>query len=170
MALTYSELLGTIKAKTASSMKIKLILFAVGASLVLGIFLYQKHQISVLTESVGILTDNNAKLEVAVQTQSETVDYLADEMTAAFEANAILAEQLSGYAKVAQQNRLELDSFRGRLESAALKKPTLVERRANAALASVLRQFAEATGDKDETGATTSSDTSETTTSSSSAD
>jgi hypothetical protein len=57
-----------------------------------------------------------------------------------------LSEEMSHVRLSRQQEKLELDSYRGRLKSASLGRPTLIGRRATTAFAGVQRDFEAASG------------------------
>ena len=63
-----------------------------------------------------------------------------------------LAMQINQAEAERQSINNELNSFRGRLNDAAIKKPEIIESRSNIAFDDVLQQFAEATGSTSKAG------------------
>lgn len=126
-------------------MKVKLIIYAAVASAIAAIFAYQYWQINKLQENVSILTENNVKLESAVETQKETIGQFETSLQQTIENNRVLNEQFSQANQKTEEIIQELNSYRGRLGNAALEKPTLIERRANDATDRLMREFTEAT-------------------------
>ena len=128
------------------SLKIRLVAYAVVASAISAVFWYQNWQISKMQKSMQILSGNNAKLEISVERQRETVGALEIGLKEAILNSNALAEKLVDADEHRQAIIQELNSYRGRLGNAALKKPTLIEQRIDAAAADVLRQFSAETG------------------------
>ena len=131
------------------TLKIKLIIYVAIASAIGAVFWYQNYQLDKMQESMQILSANNAKLETAVELQKQTVTALETGLGNAIELSNGLAKKLASADEQRQVIIQELNSYRGRLGNAALKKPTLIERRATNATADILHQFATETGSKD---------------------
>lgn len=131
------------------TLKIKLTIYVAIASAISVLFWYQTYQLDKLQENVQILSANSAKLETAVKLQEQTVTALETGLGNAIESSNDLARKITLADEQRQVITQELNSYRGRLGNAALKKPTLIERRATAATTNILHQFAEATGSKD---------------------
>ena len=121
-------------------------LMAMVLAVVLAIAGYQYWQMSVLKKQAGILIANNSVLDAAVKTQHETIDAMQGSIKDIIKNSAALAEAQKAIRQQSQKTLNQLNSYRGRLSNAALKKPTLVERRANDAFTGVLQQFTNATG------------------------
>lgn len=129
--------------------KIKLMIYIALASAVGAIFWYQNYQIDKMQANMQILAANNAKLTVAINLQKKAVGSLEVGLSNTIANNNHLAQQLTIVDEQRQTIIQELNSYRGRLGNAALKKPTLIERRATNATTNILLQFATETGSKD---------------------
>lgn len=126
-------------------LKIKLAIYAtVGA-----ILLYQNYQLDKMRNNVQILSANNAKLEIAVKSQKQIVTALETGLGKTIELSNNLAKKLASADEQRQVIVQKLNSYRGRLGNAALKKPKFIERHANNATADILRQFTAEAGSKD---------------------
>ena len=112
-------------------------------ALVLG---FQHWQMTKLQAKADILMANNSTLDSAVKVQDATINSLQQGMKESIENTLLLATKIQAADKDRQKIVAQLNSYRGRLNDAALKKPTLVERRATNAFASVLQQYAATTG------------------------
>jgi len=112
-------------------------------ALVLG---FQHWQMTKLQAKADILMANNSTLDSAVKVQDSTINSLQQGMKESIENTLLLATKIQAADKDRQKIVAQLNSYRGRLNDAALKKPTLVERRATNAFASVLQQYAATTG------------------------
>lgn len=112
------------------------VLGAVGAG---GYFYYVDTQ-----ERIATLRENNAKLEVAVQTAEESINTLQETMAKVAEAN----QQLQADLQKAEQYGDELQSKlrRHNLTALALKKPGLLEGKMNGATANLWRDLEKDTG------------------------
>lgn len=121
-----------------------MVLLAVSAAIG-SVFYYQHWQINSLQNDVVILSENNTKLKSAVETQKQTVSSLEGSLFDAIQNSKALAKRLVDVDEKRQLIVEELNSYRGRLENVAFRKPTLVESRVNDAAANVLQQFDKAT-------------------------
>lgn len=97
-----------------------------------------------LQERVEVLKENNAKLEVALDTSEASIDALQENMAKIAEAN----QKLQGELQKAEQYGDELQSKlrRHNLTALAIKKPTLLEGRMNDATAKLWRDLEQDTG------------------------
>lgn len=93
---------------------------------------------------IATLRENNAKLEVAIQTSEASIDALQQTMEQIAEANKNLQNQL----QKAEQYGDELQSKlrRHNLTALALKKPALLEGKMNGATANLWRDLEKDTG------------------------
>lgn len=116
-------------------MKISAILFVV--ILVMGGigYLYYKDT----QETIAILTENNAKLEIAVATNEETINSLQADYKAIAEENARINE---AYAEIRRQNnRLSSKLANMDLGLLAAEKPDSIERAINRGTVNALRCY-----------------------------
>ena len=107
---------------------------------------FQHWQMTKLQAKSDILMANNSTLDSAVKGQHAAIDALQISVQNTIENNKVLAQSLAVADKDRQKIVNQLNSYRGRLNDAALKKPKLVERRATAAFTGVLQQYARETG------------------------
>lgn len=117
--------------------------FAAGLYAVIGGSIFY---VGKLQDDIRILTTNNSKLETSVQNQNEYIDTLETARKNAIISRNVLSEDL---AKAEEQRQIitqELNSFRGRLENAALKKPETIERYATDAFNGLMLDITEETG------------------------
>lgn len=131
----------------------KLIFLAAIAAAIGGVFWYQDRQISQLTQDLQTSAANQAKLEAGVELQRLSIRNLERQ---ARETQARYKELTANFQEAETQRTQavnELQSYRGRLSNAALRRPTLIERRANDAIANLLRAFADSTTNRVESSA-----------------
>ena len=133
-------------------LKIKIAIFFAVVAAAGSIFAYQYWQINKMKETVNILTENNAKLEVAVTQQQEVISEFETELSETIANSNLLAEEIVSTNERHQKIVQELNSYRGRLERVALEKPEIVEDRINRATAVIMQQFAAETGNKEQSG------------------
>jgi septal ring factor EnvC (AmiA/AmiB activator) len=132
-----------------SRIKIKIIIYLFIAAVCAWVFYKQRSDISNLKESVTILSANNAKLQVAVSKQNDTITSFESQIRHSLRNNEQLRNDIRESEKKRNEITEKFNSYRGRLYNAAIKKPSLIERRANSAIADVLQQFARETGNQD---------------------
>ena len=125
-------------------MKIKLIFGALAACAIA--FGIQEWRMNSLRGEVLILTANNSKLTYALDEQSAAMQSLQDNIQHAIDNSNRLAKELGVVESHRRHITNELSSYRGRLNAIAIKKPTLIARRANDAFGRLLRE-AESIGD-----------------------
>lgn len=140
-------------------LKIKLAIYAALIASVCAVFWYQSYQIDKLQANLVVLSGNNAKLKVSVNLQKETMVALETGLSSTIKLSNDLSKNLAKANEERQIITQELNSYRGRLSNAALKKPALIERRTTAATNNILRKFAEATGSKNSSGKNRAPDT-----------
>lgn len=111
---------------------------------IIGVIGMQYLQIHSLKGSLKTETENSAKLEQAVNTQTDTIKTMSTQMT----AMVVSANHLSGIITDIETKRnrkiAELNGYLGRLANASLKKPKLVEKLANRATKDVIKSFEDA--------------------------
>jgi FtsZ-binding cell division protein ZapB len=93
---------------------------------------------------IATLRENNAKLEVAVQTAEESINTLQETMAKVEEANRQLQQDLQKAEAYGDDLRAKLRKHD--LTALALKKPELLEGKMNGATANLWRQITEDTG------------------------
>ena len=100
--------------------------------------------VSNMQEKIDTLRENNAKLEVALDTSEASIDALQENMAKIAEAN----QKLQGELQKAEQYGDELQSKlrRHNLTALAIKKPGLLEGRMNDATAKLWRDLEQDTG------------------------
>lgn len=106
---------------------------------------YQYWQLIQLQAKANVLIANNTVLDSAVKTQNQTITTLKTAMDNVIKNNAALVAAQQELSKQTNQALAKLETYKGRLNDAALEKPTLVEHSANAAFSDLMRQFAAAT-------------------------
>jgi hypothetical protein len=122
-----------------SGVKVKFAIATFLFTIICGTLWYQHSQL-------GVLRSNNAKLEVSIGLQRETVTSLEEGLHAAIENNKILADKIA-IANLRQRKQIRrLNLSRGRLGNVALEKPTSVERIINRSTADVMLKFEQITG------------------------
>ena len=97
-----------------------------------------------MQQRIGVLRENNAKLETALQTSEASIDNLQKTMESLAEANRTLQADLQkaeAYGDELQQKLREHD-----LTALALKKPGLLEGKMNGATANLWRDLERDTG------------------------
>ena len=112
---------------------------------------YQYWQLGKLQAKVDVLIANNTVLDGTVKTQYHTITTLQTHMANVIKNNAAL---VSAQAKIRQESHAAitaLQNYKGRLNHAALKKPTLIEQRVNTAFSDVMQQFTAATDHQNNT-------------------
>ena len=122
-------------------MPILIILFLFSSMIGGGYFYYQDTQLTIAT-----LRDNNAKLSVVAETNQATINQLQLDA----EQSMVRMEELSVRAKEAERYQDELISKfrRHNLTALALQKPSMIEKRVNAAVEKLADQLEEYTSDK----------------------
>ena len=126
-------------------MKIKLL---IAALLLGGIgtgFAWQYLQINKLSAANSALIEENGQLDLAIRVQNHALEQLENSLDSVIENTQHLTQQINQAEQERQRINNELNGFRGRLSHVAIKKPSLIERRANNAFANVLREFQTAT-------------------------
>ncbi len=108
--------------------------------------------VSKLQDDIRILTTNNSKLENSVQRQERHIERTEMLYRSATLSRDKLANELAESDRRRQTITQEYNSYRGRLEDAAIKKPEIVGRSATDATNAVLRDIAEETGHNNNTG------------------
>ena len=121
----------------------KFLISALAAVLLIAGFQYWQN--GKLQAKTDVLIANNTVLDSAVKTQNQTITTLQTAMNNVIKNNAALAAAQQQVSEQTNQALAKLETYNGRLNNAALEKPTLIERRANAAFSDVMRQFAAAT-------------------------
>ena len=122
----------------------KLLISALAAVLLIaGVQYWQNGK---LQAKADVLIANNTVLDRAVNIQNQTISTLQTAIDNVIKNNAALAAAQQQVSEQTNQALAKLETYKGRLNNAALEKPTLIERRANAAFSDVMRQFATATG------------------------
>lgn len=118
--------------------KVKLIMvaLAVGAAVIA----WQDWKMSRLQNEVKTLTSNNVKLSFALNEQSAATKALQENIQQAIDSSNRLAEELGIVETHRRRITAELNSYRGRLNNVAIKKPTLIERRARTAFDGLVRE------------------------------
>ena len=95
-------------------------------------------------QRIATLRENNAKLEVAIQTAEESINTLQDTMAKVAEANKELQQELQ--KAEAYGDELQSKLRRHNLTALALKKPKLLEGKMNGATANLWRDLEKDTG------------------------
>jgi hypothetical protein len=109
------------------ALKLYLMLILIGVISVSGFTAYKYYKDS--QETIRILTENNAKLEVAVATNEETINSLQVSYAA---AQTELSEINSAYTYIRRQNQELADKLQKiDLTAAALANPSAIERAVN---------------------------------------
>ena len=129
-------------------MKVRVLIYVAIASAVGALLGYQNWQIGKLQEKVMLLTEYNATLESSIEQQRETITAFQNSLKEAFANNKLLQEDLKQARISKEKINQKLNSYRGRLYNAALKKPDIIERRANNATARLMRKFTDGTSDQ----------------------
>ena len=93
---------------------------------------------------IATLRENNAKLEVAVQTAEESINTLQETMAKVAEANQQLQTQLQRAEEYGDELQSKLR--RHNLTALAIKKPALLEGKMNGATANLWRDLEKDTG------------------------
>ncbi len=130
-------------------MSLMILRFAVCLALAAGLYAViggSIFYVSKLQDDIRILTTNNLKLETSVQHQNEYIETLETARKNAIISRNVLSKDLAKAEEHRQIITQELNSFRGRLENAALKKPKLIERHATDALNGLMLDITEETG------------------------
>jgi hypothetical protein len=97
-----------------------------------------------LQERVEVLKENNAKLEVALETSEASIDSLKEDMVRFAEANNKLQSELQKAEAYGDELRSKLR--RHNLTALAIRKPGLIEGRMNDSTANLWRELIEETG------------------------
>lgn len=121
--------------------------FIIGIAISL-VFWYQDYKLEGMQESIKILSADNARLKIAVDLQKQTAATLETGLNNTIKLSNGLAKKIAKTNKERQVIIQKLNSYRGRLGNVTFKKPTLIERRATNATASLLQEFAKETGSK----------------------
>ncbi len=125
------------------------LIFVVGLyMLIAGAFYY----VAGLREEISLLSFNNTKLENSVQRQERHIERTETRYKNATLSRDKLANKLAESERLRQTITQEYNSYRGRLEDAAIKKPEIVERRATDATNDVLRDIAKETEHHNDAG------------------
>ncbi len=109
--------------------------------LIAGAFYY----VAGLREEISILSSNNTKLENSVQRQARHIERTEMRYRSATLSRDKLANELAESERRRQTITQEYNSYRGRLENAAIKRPEIVGRSATDATNAVLRDIAKET-------------------------
>ena len=126
--------------------KVYALVFIVG---ILGVVGYgAKYYYDTTQNTIKVLRENNAQLEVAVQTAEESVQTLQDDIVKMSELNLSLQQDL-------QKAEAYSDELRGKLSRLdlvveALKNAKLLEGKMNGATANLWRDFMDNTGNSNE--------------------
>ena len=97
-----------------------------------------------LQERVEILKENNAKLEVAIETSEASIESLQQDMAKFAEANNKLQQELQKAEEYGDELQSKLR--RHNLTALAIKKPGLLEGKMNGATAKLWRELTEDSG------------------------
>lgn len=97
-----------------------------------------------LQERVEVLKENNAKLEVAIETSEASIDSLKEDMVKFAEANQQLQTELQ--QAEAYGDELQSKLRRHNLTALGLRKPGLLEGKMNGATANLWRELIEESG------------------------
>ena len=106
---------------------------------------YQRWVISGLEADVSTLVVNNSTLTEALNSQKAAIESLQDELAFSQRNREKLSTKLQVISKNFKETQYTLNTYKKRLKNAALKKPKLIESRANIAYSKLLRKFTEAT-------------------------
>lgn len=107
-------------------------------------FYYQDTQ-----ETIATLRDNNSKLQIAAETNQNTINSLERDFQLAQE-NMLLLQERAKEAE-AYQDELSAKLRRHDLTVLTLQKPGLIEKRVNNATAKIFAQLEEDSGNKPDT-------------------
>lgn len=102
-----------------------------------------------LQERVEVLKENNAKLEVALETSEASMNALMENMTKIAEANKELQNNLQKAEQYGDELQAKLR--RHDLTALAIKKPALLEGKMNGATAKLWRELEQDTGGSGDT-------------------
>jgi len=127
-------------------MKTKLLIGAICISVIGAVFFLQHLQIAKLEKANNILIEQNGQLDLSLKIQDTTIMQMGSNLDSVIKSTTRLAMQINQAEAERQAITNQLNGFRGRLNNVAIKKPGLIESRANTAFADVLRDFAAATG------------------------
>ena len=100
-------------------------------------------------ERIGVLRENNAKLEVAIEVSEQSIENLQNEMASFAEANQKLQSELQ--QAEAYGDELQSKLRRHDLTALALKKPEQLEGKMNGATAKLWREIEKDTGGSGDT-------------------
>ena len=97
-----------------------------------------------MQQRIGVLRENNAKLETALETSEASIDNLQSTMESLAEANRNLQSELQ--QAEAYGDELQAKLRRHDLTALAIKKPQLLEGKMNGATANLWRELEQDTG------------------------
>lgn len=125
--------------------KIQLIVGAIIISFLSGLFLYQHYTIKNLREEYETTKISLSKYQDAYEKQQIEIKSLEEQHNKLNKVNKELNNEINSIEKQNALYKSQTNAFRGRLSEAAKKKPSLVEKRANAAIVDLMQQFEGAT-------------------------
>jgi putative ubiquitin-RnfH superfamily antitoxin RatB of RatAB toxin-antitoxin module len=128
--------------------KSKLISLLPYLSLVLafsGALYYQDMTIKRLEKNVAELNVAAGEREVTIAIQQSTLETIARDSKIMANELGIMQRAIVKNTQEFNKKRTEYDTYRGRLYEASIQRPTLIERRANAAFSDIMQDIARET-------------------------
>jgi len=133
-------LFGMIKSKLISLLPYLSLVLAFSGALY-----YQDMTIKRLEKNVAELNVAAGEREVTIAIQQSTLETIARDSKIMANELGIMQRAIVKNTQEFNKKRTEYDTYRGRLYEASIQRPTLIERRANAAFSDIMQDIARET-------------------------
>lgn len=110
---------------------------------------YQEWRSTKLQKSIITLEKSNAFLKTSLRSQNDVVRDIRSNLRHIVKSSQDLQNRINSLEIRRDEIRAELNSYKGRLHDAALKKTNIIERRINNAIRNLMREFSTVTGNSE---------------------
>jgi septal ring factor EnvC (AmiA/AmiB activator) len=125
--------------------KYKLLFSVFGVASVAIILWWQNSELTAVKNSLNQVMEKNAELRLSVADHKASVATLEQAVSDILKSTKTLSKNLDKANTEREMITNKLNSYKGRLENAALKRPGFIESRANDAIDSVMHDFEQLT-------------------------